>query len=325
MAPRRYYPGFFGALFLVLLRVAIGWHIYYEGRDKIESLQSDQPFSSESYLRNATGPFADEFRHLVPDVDSTEILDREILKARWEDELRRVADHYQFDDEQRAKAQAALDAALETADHWFNDPENEAKVSDYQEDLIKIRSDDVERLDIAFENERLAKARGEIETLRREIAGPIERWTLDLRANWIALAENDQLETAGTYTPPLTKLDQIDLLTMYGLAGFGLCLMAGFLTPLAALGAAGLLFLFFISMPPLPGLPPNPKAEGTYLFVNKTLIESIALLALAATPSGLWFGVDRLLFGWIGRRGAAADPADGPRAGSRPGRAIELD
>ena len=41
MAPRRYYPGFFGALFLVLLRLSIGWHLYYEGRSKIESQETD--------------------------------------------------------------------------------------------------------------------------------------------------------------------------------------------------------------------------------------------------------------------------------------------
>ena len=28
--------------------------------------------------------------------------------------------------------------------------------------------------------------------------------------------------------------------------------------------------------------------------------------ALASTPSGLWVGLDALLFGWIGRRRAAA-------------------
>jgi hypothetical protein len=35
--------------------------------------------------------------------------------------------------------------------------------------------------------------------------------------------------------------------------------------------------------------------EGKYLFVNKNLIEAIALLALATLRSGYWFGVDALL------------------------------
>ena len=45
-------------------------------------------------------------------------------------------------------------------------------------------------------------------------------------------------------------------------------------------------------MPALPWLPLNPRAEGDYLFINKNLIELIALLTLATTQSGKWFGLD---------------------------------
>ena len=171
---------------------------------------------------------------------------------------------------------------------------------------------------MAYQRERLDDARGEVESTRRELVGPIEDWTADLRAGWVALAEPDQIETAGCYAPPAGDLARIDAITMYGLTLCGLFLMAGFLTPLAALGGAGFLFLFYVSMPPFPGLPPNPKAEGTYLFVNKNLIEMIALLALAATPNGLWFGVDRLLFGWIDRRPAVRAAERERVAGRRP-------
>ena len=55
----RNYPGFLGALFLVLLRIAIGWHFLTEGLEKVESTRyGKQPFSAEIYLRNATGPLA---------------------------------------------------------------------------------------------------------------------------------------------------------------------------------------------------------------------------------------------------------------------------
>src|SRR6185437_5539515 len=96
-APRRYYPGFFGALFLVLLRIAIGWHFLYEGTQKILSTPGGKAsilarifpvpegptFSSEGYLRNATGPLAPKFRALVPDVDSRKKLDLERIKEDW--------------------------------------------------------------------------------------------------------------------------------------------------------------------------------------------------------------------------------------------------
>jgi uncharacterized membrane protein YphA (DoxX/SURF4 family) len=308
MAPSRYYPGFFGALFLVLLRLSIGWHLYYEGRTKIESQDSAAPFSSESYLRNATGPLAEKFRGMVPDVDSLSALDPELLAQSWDGELRRAIAHFQFDEAQQDQARAQLEAAKARAEAWFGDTENADKLESYRDDLAALRRGEAQPPALAYEQERLLDARYEVEAARKELVGPIDQWTADLRAGWVALAEPDQIETAGELGPSPSSLDQIDLITMYGLTLCGLFLIAGFLTPLAALGGAGFLFLFYISAPPFPGLPPNPKAEGTYLFVNKNLIEMIALLALAATPNGLWFGVDRLFFGWIDRR--ATVPAE---------------
>jgi len=102
------------------------------------------------------------------------------------------------------------------------------------------------------------------------------------------------------------------MVTMCGLLILGLLLIVGLATPLAALGAAGLLMMFYFAMPPWPGLPANPMAEGTYLIMNKTLIEALALLAIAALPTGFWFGLDALAFGWIGRRSQAAAETQAP-------------
>lgn len=317
MAPRRYYPGFFGALFLVLLRIAIGWHVYYEGREKIHSLETSTPFSSEAYLRNSTGPLAENFRGLVPDVNSLEKLELSTLSRTWDEELRRASNHFQFTDAQQAKALELLDQAKTRAEVWFDDPDNATQIEDYREKLATLRKGQRTPPAMAFERERLQDLQYVVESLRKELIGPIDNWTADLRASWTSLAEPDQVETAGELGRPPSSLDQTDMITMYGLTICGLLLMAGLLTPLAALGAAGLLFLFFISMPPLPGLPPNPKAEGTYLFVNKTFIEMLALLALAATPNGLWFGVDRFLFGWIDRRAALHAASEDSRVISR--------
>lgn len=313
MAPRWYYPGFFGALFLVLLRIAIGWHVYYEGRDKIQSQDTAQPFSSESYLRNSTGPLAENFRNLVPDVDSLDQLNPELLSQWWDEELRRASAHFQFTPDQLAQAQEQLDQTRSRAEAWFADDENADQIADYKDKVTEVRQGRRQPPAMAYERDRLQDLQYEVETLRKELVAPIDQWTADLRTSWASLAEPDQIETAGELGPPPSSLDRIDLITMYGLTICGLLLMAGLFTPVAALGAAGLLFLFYISMPPFPGLPPNPRAEGTYLIVNKTLIEMLALLALAATPNGLWFGVDRLLFGWIDRRNTPAVEAGEPR------------
>jgi hypothetical protein len=89
---------------------------------------------------------------------------------------------------------------------------------------------------------------------------------------------------------------------MYGLCAMGICLILGFLTPFAALCAAGFLAMIYLSMPPWPGLPPNPKAEGHYWIVSKNLVELIACLLIATTASGHWFGLDALFFGARRRR-----------------------
>jgi hypothetical protein len=48
-------------------------------------------------------------------------------------------------------------------------------------------------------------------------------------------------------------------------------------------------------MPPLPWLPAPPNAEGHYQWINKNIIEGIALLVLASTAVGQWFGADGFL------------------------------
>ena len=67
--------------------------------------------------------------------------------------------------------------------------------------------------------------------------------------------------------------------------------------------------MIYLSMPPWPGLPPNPKTEGHYLIVSKNLIELIACLVIATTPTGHWIGLDALFFGGRRRRQAPAPAA----------------
>lgn len=100
--------------------------------------------------------------------------------------------------------------------------------------------------------------------------------------------------------PPLRMedtrlLDWADRSVAWGLTLAGSGLLLGCFTRLSSLVGAILLLLFYISLPPLPDLPENPLAEGKYLFVNKNLIEALALLVLATTASGRWFGIDALL------------------------------
>lgn len=299
-----YYPGFFGALFLVLLRIAIGWHFCNEGLEKLNSYGTNKPFSAEPYLRASTGPLTPYFRGLVPDVDSKNKLTPEALKAEWREDTKRIADHFNFDQAQLEKLDEEVNKATTAADDWFRGTENAEKVKKYFHDLKAIEDSEANKDALSYEKERVLVARKTLETDRKALVGTIYGWTTNLREAVIKIATKEQLEGFGAYTPVKTQLDMINIFTAYALTIIGGCLMLGFLTPVAALGAAGYLAMFYFSMPPWPGLPEAPIAEGHYFIVNKNLVEMFACLALAATPSGLWVGLDAMLFGPYARRAA---------------------
>jgi uncharacterized membrane protein YphA (DoxX/SURF4 family) len=160
---------------------------------------------------------------------------------------------------------------------------------------------------------------------RRSLTAPLLEREKELRDAVAKKATPDQLKAAGAATAPWTSLDFHNMLTMYGLIAIGFCLIAGFLTPWAALGAAFFLANIYLSMPPWPGLPPNPRAEGHYLIVSKNLVELIACLVIATTPSGYWVGFDALFFGARRRRRLAeAEQRRQDKEADRPDRPVIL-
>ena len=113
-------------------------------------------------------------------------------------------------------------------------------------------------------------------------------------------------EARGTLPPPPghTKQWWVDRVTVWFLIVAGGCLLVGLFTRLNCVLAAGFLLTTYGLVPPFPWLPTPPLQEGNYVYVNKNVIEMLALLALATTASGRWFGLDALLHWlWLGVRG----------------------
>lgn len=258
-------------------------------------------FTSEGYQRNASGPLADRFRGMIPDVDSLDALDFDKVKEAWRADLDRAAAHFGFDDKQKSEAASTLDKQEKAAEVYFTDPETRDKIKKYRDNLEALARLDDKPNKMSFEVERYYEGRKSLEADRKALVAPVDSWSKALRDAWNALATDEQETRAGAYRPPYSEVEKADLITMYGLTICGLALMLGLFTPIAALGAAGFLALFYLSMPPWPGLPVPPNTEGHYLFVNKNLIEFLACLVIASTPNGLWIGLDALLFGWIDR------------------------
>src|SRR5262249_37778550 len=115
----------------------------------------------------------------------------------------------------------------------------------------------------------------------RQYAGGVEEDAKTLAAGATELPE------AGPRTitvPESPLLGWLGFLPRWGLLVVGACLLVGLLTRLNCWLAAGFLLMTYLAMPAFPWLPAAPQSEGTYLFVNKNVIEMLALCALGTLP-----------------------------------------
>ena len=108
------------------------------------------------------------------------------------------------------------------------------------------------------------------------------KWILSGFSHWIA-AHSGVLST-------------VDFLNTWGLIAIGAGLILGLCTRVAAISGAILLLIYYLCNPPLIGLEYSVPTEGSYLIVSKTLIESVALIALAVFPTGSFAGLDILVY-----------------------------
>jgi uncharacterized membrane protein YphA (DoxX/SURF4 family) len=325
-------PSRAGRFFLVFLRLAIGWHVLVEGLDKVQS----STWSSEAYLREASGPLAPWFRELAGDT----VRDRltpgpdntfpPALDLDWQNYFDRFVHHYQLDDQQRARAQAILDQSKAKTLHWMTSEATETtkpspsgaalkrmqtvpeRLKEYDallQDLRRIEESELPRFGPGSHKHYL-EAKADVNRVRNDLKRDLAGQTGEMRK-----ALREVLTPAQKQMPPVPDarpypwrssglLPWADEIVRWGLVVSGVCLLLGLFTRTACVTAAVLLLLFYLCMVPLPNWPENPKAEGHYILINKNTIEMLALLALAALPTGRWAGLDGL-FALFRRRPAA--------------------
>jgi thiosulfate dehydrogenase [quinone] large subunit len=97
-------------------------------------------------------------------------------------------------------------------------------------------------------------------------------------------------------------LANADLITMWGLTAVGVLLILGLFTRLASLGGIGFIVLFYLCNPPFVGYFYSIPTEGSYLIVNKNLVELSALVVILVTGSGRFAGLDVFVNRLFGRR-----------------------
>ena len=97
-------------------------------------------------------------------------------------------------------------------------------------------------------------------------------------------------------------LANADLITMWGLTIVGALLILGLFTRLASVAGIAFILLFYLCNPPFVGYFYSIPSEGSYLIVNKNLVELSALVVILVTGSGRFAGLDRILHGLFARR-----------------------
>ncbi len=344
--------------FLILLRLAIGWHFLVEGFQKIPAEQltalglptNNKPFSSAGYFRESPGPFAKWIRDYEGDPDQF-ALDRLTLEPApvtqkdakerlprglrqdWETYLKQFSDHYKLDESQKKKAQELLDKAAAEVVRLLNYvpdpdptkrdvklheksvttqtrtfPKGEVKremtlserIEEYKKKLQELEDTTKRKLWVFgkdVEGTRLREQKAEVAALRNSLLADLDKQTEAFKESLLVtvLSDSQAKQTRLEPEKKRTIIYYLDLVTPWMLAGVGASLFLGLFARLGAFLGAGFLLMTYLAAPSWPWLPSVGPTEGNYLFVNKNLIEMLALCVLMSLPTGRWFGVDAIL------------------------------
>lgn len=90
----------------------------------------------------------------------------------------------------------------------------------------------------------------------------------------------------------------VDLLNIWGMILIGAGLILGVFIRFASGAGALMLLFYFVAYPPIPGYTVSVPVEGSYLWINKTLIELFVLLAFVFIPGEMQFSLARLYRRW---------------------------
>lgn len=108
----------------------------------------------------------------------------------------------------------------------------------------------------------------------------------------------------------------VDFLNIWGLILIGLSLFAGLLVRWSSIAGAVLLLFYYVAYPPIPGHTFGAVAEGSYLWVNKTLVELFILLVFIVLPVEMFYGADRLIKRWKEEKARTPIPTINEKGGS---------
>ena len=273
---------------LVLLRLSIGWHFFYQGTSKLRN----ESFSSEPFLRQAKGPFAERFQALIPDFYGLQRLNGETVVSGWDAYRKQFEEHYALAPEDRAAAKDMLTIRKVQLTSYLGG--NADAIDKYRKEVGRYREaqDRADLNTVAFEKKRLWDKRQQLHAESRTWLAEVDSINNSYRDDLNRLLDEDQ-KGRGPVPQEPTRLQRVDKLVTYSNLAIGGCLLIGLFTRFAALSGGLFLLSIVLQQPELPSVyPPAPASAGRSLLINKEFIEMMAMFVLATTHVGRWGGVD---------------------------------
>ena len=327
MDKNKFNIGFCAVVMIVLLRIGIGWHFFYEGLHKFDPAHE---FSSKGFLGVAKGPTADLFFAMLPDLDGKKRLVVEEVtykNAAGKDvkvktfpayENAFIAYKAQFDakygkrleDGRKAEVERVYGQYIASLREYA--AEHETAVRQYLNSLWRFEEEEGKHVvDVAHVQERRWNGMMAYRAEAGKWIGDLDKMGADMADALMtlynpAIAGDSQLVTRPekAWVPnPLAKsqIGLLDWAVSIGLTAIGLCMMLGLCNRLACLGGVVFLLNVWLVQFPFPGFYPElPDMIGHFMGVSKDFIELLAMLALAAMPAGRWGGLDYFLYYWCG-------------------------
>jgi uncharacterized membrane protein YphA (DoxX/SURF4 family) len=227
----------------------------------------------------------------------------ERIKADWRnliDELKTIP---AIADEQEKKADAAFNSRLQQlADYLAAQAE---AITEYRHELWRLDNwrTSPESGDVPFVDERVATKTSETGKSPATWVSAVESLEANLRRDLQGVLTEAQLKEASTTAavddaladPRQSRLNTINVVVTILTIGVGVCLLLGFFTRLASIVGALFLLGVILSQPPW---------LSDSIDTIPQLIEFAALLVLAGTAAGRWFGLDYFTYALFHRNRA---------------------
>lgn len=278
---------------LVALRVAVGWHFFMEGSDKVKK----GGFSSVGFLGAAVGPMSPYFHSMIPDYDGKVRIDEKAIFARIDNFQQQVTTRYRLDDKQSKALERAVGKAKGNIQTAY--AQHAQVLTEYKNGFERnIKMDhDRTRTGVASLADQKATIesdwKSKIKPVLKDIDGSLNLLAAEAKA--IAGVQTSEKFKVNFGDEGLVETSTIDKIIPIFDMVVGILLVIGLLTPVA--GVAAGLFLVSVVLTQFPGA---PGSLPTYY----QAIEAIACFVLAFSDAGRYAGLDFIPWAFWNRRSA---------------------